>query len=397
MYRVRADIVSGTKVFAGGKWLRCIGNKNVSVGEYVWTDGRCIYGNYQESQQPIVITAFENEGIPIYMLDWDFDKHQYVGNLYTYKKSLKKISEVPRGKSIISDDFFINDYKNGVWKPFSSSGRFGFSYDSYGVNIDKNNNVYEIGINETPTPHVDIKKNGKVITTFACSDITSAPFIENENVWAFIAHNHHSENISESVTRVYTDSKLVTSEGTFDFAEGIKCPLQDKFYYVINNVLTCPGTGAPLYMYISIFTPNNKLVIKETFHTGSYIAICQVGNGEFLLGIKIIFPRIYSFSNGVLYKNLAPSPRVIGSIDYEYWNDGSGAVLLIVPSGDKNPQELVNYFDNTPYINEGLYICTKNKLEKIAEGNCVNQRLRPMTKIKDWHKRIIMALDLYQS
>lgn len=67
MYRATAEAVSGTRVYADGKWLRCIGNKRVSVGDRIWTDGRCVYGHFQESQQPQVITAapVEDEGIPI--------------------------------------------------------------------------------------------------------------------------------------------------------------------------------------------------------------------------------------------------------------------------------------------------------------------------------------------
>ena len=64
MYRTTAEIVSGSKVFAGGKWLKCIGNKRVSVGERIWTDGRCVYGHFQEAQQPPVITGGD-EAIPI--------------------------------------------------------------------------------------------------------------------------------------------------------------------------------------------------------------------------------------------------------------------------------------------------------------------------------------------
>ena len=64
MYKARVDAVNGTKVRAGGKWLTCIGNKPVKVGDSVWTDGRCIYGNDEECQTPIVITP-NYEGIPI--------------------------------------------------------------------------------------------------------------------------------------------------------------------------------------------------------------------------------------------------------------------------------------------------------------------------------------------
>lgn len=86
MYKARVDAVSGTKIFAGGKWLQCIGNKNFRVGELAWTDGRCAYGNHYTPQQPLVITAQDDEGIPILIQPKSSTaKFEY----YTFKKSLK--------------------------------------------------------------------------------------------------------------------------------------------------------------------------------------------------------------------------------------------------------------------------------------------------------------------
>lgn len=87
MYKARVEAVSGTKIFAGGKWLQCIGNKNFRVGELAWTDGRCAYGNHYTPQQPLVITAApQDEGIPI-MLQQKSSTAKF--EYYTFKKSLK--------------------------------------------------------------------------------------------------------------------------------------------------------------------------------------------------------------------------------------------------------------------------------------------------------------------
>ena len=45
MHRVRVTAVGNTKTQADGKWLNIIGNKAIAVGDFVWTDGRCVYGN----------------------------------------------------------------------------------------------------------------------------------------------------------------------------------------------------------------------------------------------------------------------------------------------------------------------------------------------------------------
>lgn len=67
LYRAQVEAVNGISVKAGGKWLTCIGNKPVSVGDRVWTDGRVVFGNYQTPQQPIVIT-FDEEDIALIIM-----------------------------------------------------------------------------------------------------------------------------------------------------------------------------------------------------------------------------------------------------------------------------------------------------------------------------------------
>ena len=127
MYRARIDSVSGTKVYADGKWLSCIGNKNHRVGDYVWTDGRCAYGHFQESQQPQVIIAPDDEGIPIYAVDRNH-------LLYTFQKNkLKKVDELERPK-VIPDGWskvrLIND-KHRV-----------FTHKYLASNIDSHGNIF---------------------------------------------------------------------------------------------------------------------------------------------------------------------------------------------------------------------------------------------------------------
>lgn len=63
MYKATAEAVSGIRVKADGKWLTCIGNKPVRVGDRVWTDGRCVYGNHNVSQQSFVFTPPQTDDL----------------------------------------------------------------------------------------------------------------------------------------------------------------------------------------------------------------------------------------------------------------------------------------------------------------------------------------------
>lgn len=95
MYKARAEQIYGNKVFAGGKWLTCIGNKNVHVGDYVWTDGRCAYGNVMESGTPFIPSIIEEEEtIPLY---FRFIKDKKTLDNFAYYDG-RKYKNVPNGE-----------------------------------------------------------------------------------------------------------------------------------------------------------------------------------------------------------------------------------------------------------------------------------------------------------
>lgn len=55
----------GRVVQVNGKWVTCIGNKTVRTGDLVWTDGKCVYGNFIECGQPNILPETILQGIPI--------------------------------------------------------------------------------------------------------------------------------------------------------------------------------------------------------------------------------------------------------------------------------------------------------------------------------------------
>lgn len=116
MYRVKAEAVSGSKVYAGGKWLQCIGNKRVSVGDRIWTDGRVVYGHNQEAQTPLIIAPQTQEAIPIATA-----KQNYIFD----KNKLKAIDE-PKFKNYI----MINDKKSKVYFLYRAPNSLGH-YEYY--------------------------------------------------------------------------------------------------------------------------------------------------------------------------------------------------------------------------------------------------------------------------
>ena len=173
MYRATAEIVSGTRVFADGKWLQCIGNKCVSVGDRIWTDGRCVYGHEQESEQPKIITATpDDESIPILLFfDGKYHFYTYTSRLKELKRpnELSEVDEKMKDMGVTNEPnytytfgfesneksiykFMINDYRREVFVSGSET------QNVYATNIDKIGNKYVL---KGTSSRLTISKNGE--------------------------------------------------------------------------------------------------------------------------------------------------------------------------------------------------------------------------------------------
>lgn len=477
MYRARADAVSGTKVFADGKWLQCIGNKNVSVGEYIWTDGRCVYGHFQESEQPQVITAPQEEGIPIIL-----------GNeLYTFEKNrLKRVAKISfdgdkvnfykdvAGKLIFVDtmpdtdkwtDFslMINDhkqnaflydagthYKAGFYNSTNwSNAENNFYTDTKLIasNIDKAGNRFDMVIRyksewieddgerekEIQETSVKILKNGQVVksvdlqsifneTENACPDaeqvwepesfnaywltiehtIGGGAFIEDEKNWCFwilgactketrfnddphvdseitgwhafsLFDRNHLKRIylvkpaghsvaSETIRRFEKDRDIgmAVPTNTEKKSYSVTFPIQDRHYCTadnwqdyrdLSNDEEDTDTTTPFrnIAHITFHTPRGEELFTGTFLMPISFPFCRVKR-KYLLGVSSeVFPD------------------------------------------DIDEDEV----SGVPVFNIGLYLGAGTQWENISPGKVLlNQRLRPMKKIRGWQNRIqLIELD----
>ena len=88
MRQVRVTAVNGRKVQAAGKWLTTIGNRNISVGDLVWTDGKCVYGHSSTSGGAPTIIASKPEEIPLLIGKYSYDEGNQHGS-YSVKKGVK--------------------------------------------------------------------------------------------------------------------------------------------------------------------------------------------------------------------------------------------------------------------------------------------------------------------
>lgn len=327
MYKARVEAVSGTKeavsgtkVRAGGKWLTCIGNKPVRVGDIVWTDGRCVYGYEQTPQQPIVITGKEELGIPIL-----FGK-----KCYTYTKPFKinydadlEIDESLRGY------VFSNNTKGKSVLARFHYGLSGFPMGTISINIDNLGNVYQLIRNSVwnDTSSITIKKNNVVVFHIEIPGQSFlAAFIENENNWYYVTYGiaNYSGYSSVDHTEKHFETKYILNtsqaktdlidihydefDGHVDYSlinsfDNVTFPMQDGFYFKIENFkyyVTDVLAGEFEMDYVIYFESNNTPVFKyhsDTLHHG--FSACKLKNKKFLCGIKK--PFYAPNSGGKLY------------------------------------------------------------------------------------------------
>ena len=176
MYRTTAEIVSGSKVFAGGKWLKCIGNKRVSVGERIWTDGRCVYGHYQEAQQPVIFSGADGYISGNDITDDDTAIPILAGKqcyIFCHGK-LQLIGELDKEYSLM-----INDTRGNVFVYDNDTGARidgNTREELCAANIDKAGNHYYLtqiyeNIDDDISTFDDLRilKNGEVV--YICSSV----------------------------------------------------------------------------------------------------------------------------------------------------------------------------------------------------------------------------------
>ena len=385
MYRARAESVKGTLVYADGKWLTCIGNKPVHVGDLIYTDGRCVYGFYRESQQPQVITS-EIFGIPIIV---------FTSKYFVYKLHYFTFSQ--SGLEYIKTDEVETKYSFAMANDTESTAliRAGNFYNE-SFNADDSGNFYEMNFEND---NVNICKNGKVVASRERKGNICWSFIEDENNWAYIdsdfVTSYGAINYTETypfryvtidANLYYCDSngvykKLANFGGCYKYMPAsydsefqystfsvsnlinLKLPIQDGYYYVIDEVFSL-GTriiSSPSRLKATVYDPAGNAIFSDYFWTFPYFTIYKISRNSYLVSVT-------------------REEHAAVNVNYE---DGSGIYT---------PLDLV--------LN-GLYLCDNGELKKIdlydevigyplAEiATIVNQRLRPMKHFKKWTDNIV--------
>lgn len=230
MYRAKVETVDGWRVRAGGKWLTCIGNRSVRIGDSIWTDGRCVYGYDKQSLAPIVLIASKNNPseelvLPIQM-----------GNTFGYfENTLHILGTLPFDcKSI------VNNKQQILFSSYAKQ-KFNSRRDRVlSANCDQAGNVFELrAIIDSEDDHYDkhitITKNNAVIRSIELErDHVIWCFIENSDNWAFVAYSvDYNETPSQAFVN-YLWAAAAHDKADNESSGGEVYPLE-VYYYALRD------------------------------------------------------------------------------------------------------------------------------------------------------------------
>lgn len=442
MYRVKAEAVSGKSVFADGKWLRCIGNKIVRAGDFVWTDGRCVYGNHKEAQQPLVITAPDNDtAIPIITQLGHYptlERQEY----FTYDKRLKAVKRNVTDSPDPYTSFtrirkMINDRKGNVyWTRFYYRNYFYTQWGIIAANIDKYNNFYAIRINYKPNGNhfVEIIKNELVVDSFY-SDICRIPVLERVSARCTFLQGEHPYNDSpfaqatlEFCNGIIEDENnwaLMVEVDAYAYAdteekvgESIHHGLDvERYHYHTtsenSNFLISPSGVIKLYHIEQESIEHSAAdwydlsgshhLIEREYSSQKSAAVdapqqkIPLQDGYYYLINKVTLPERWAIIgdfNATLsahFSLFTPTGEIIlGETDNNVMFP-LGARITICKLSKDNYLIGIEFNITLPdneVVKAGLYSCKQGILTLIKDGNCRTHKLRPMKKYKNWQNRI---------
>ncbi len=456
MYRARIQAISGSKVYADGKWLTCIGNKNFRAGEMIYTDGRCVYGNFQESQQPLVITAQrpQEEGIPIY--------HRLFGTCYTFQKNnltqvtgtdFRNMSLINNKNEVfvhpylaanidnqgnifvmaeikkIDDDGYITEHKVAIFKNDKNSAELKFNkvkeidlvawfdkevYPKCPEAYSKAMDVPLGGDVDDETGHHATPREIGYPTGYNILIIRRA-FIEDDNNFEFIVDASAYNDFCDAA-----DVRLASA--SYD----ILCQFKNNEKNILSEKLSIGEISwiidGGYLAYLTEYSPEYN---EYTGNFSKYIynyeypidvnntITCSIGDGYYCTMVKERLPELVeegvTFAGGEYrYNFFSPNgtelAKTHGGCDHIILVRKIGSNYLIIVSRALKIYEIFGKdfektfeFDEYQFVREGTYLYsnTSNELTRLKDIGSSNERLRPMKKIKGWHKRIKeIVLDL---
>jgi len=306
MHRARVKAVSENKVLADGAWLTCIGNRTVYPGEWIWTDGRCVYGHEAEGGSSYVPTNVLS-GIPLLQVKWKDERNQMLHSYY----AKGKLHQLGFSKEEVR---MVNNGRHFALLP---------NRGILDAEMDENGNVYTL-----ESAHIivfpilgyedyygvgHVRCNGEIVATYDLARVFGSPEINDPGdsytcqveagrvddqgrfkllVLHSVSSWKQGTNASQYVFFDGTNKepwKTLSKTRTIWHAPdySIRFPLYDGMYMRFDSELELT----------KIYNEQNEFLLETKVDSYLQISLCPLGNGKYLVQLM---GRVYLWEDGQL-------------------------------------------------------------------------------------------------
>lgn len=382
MRRARVTAVNGLKAQADGKWLNIMGNKMVAVGDFVWTDGRCIYGNSYAGGETAPIIKAEEPYVPILLYD---------GSRAIYHKGkIKRYSKGQSHKLMVSreNSFDFADGKVLDLHLEEDGDQYVLQWGAYHLHDYGDETVDEFD------GEPGIIKNGQMIQPI---DLKAYSIYSYDYAWEEVkAIRTPLYGIDDEVLSVYQNYCMLNN-GWYESA--------DSYCYL----LYCYADGCHIDAINYQGEGEADLGYAVDFNTGMWVMVTPDGACPLWAGaVREVAEewneernryRIYAESfilplpDGYYIEGTKKMPDRIFA-EYNWWDMFSGK--LYSPQGKLICESFFNLRNSIRlgYVKKGTWLIAEgNRLSRIKTGkkkflatDIYNSRLRPMKNFMKWIK-----------
>ena len=317
MHRAKVKAVSGNRVLADGTWLICIGNRSVREGEWIWTDGRCVYGHESEGGSCYVPTNVLS-GIPLLQVKWTDHKEQMRYRYY----AKGKLHDLGFGK-------------DGGWM-VNHGDHFSFMRtEILDTEMDEQGNVYTLGYANVLVDSITgiehhngishVRRNGKIIATYDLEKAFGTPPVDDpydhytcqplegrvdqqgrfklliwhqvsRKLWdgTWISSERHVVFDGTNIEPWSEESKTswkdpVTGETQRSHTKwiapdySVRFPIYDGMYMLLPSDRNFMGGSGKCST--PIYNAQDELIMKIDTHAGGRVNICPLDQGKYLVSM----------------------------------------------------------------------------------------------------------------
>lgn len=346
MRQAQVTDISGRHVCVSGRWVTCIGNRTPSVGDLVWTDGRCVYGNEQEGGGSSVVAGGGSKGIPILI----------------YHRAYLMEHEKSRRVGTLEDVEYMVHRKNHI-AYFSWEDRIA------DADVDSQGNIYEVvgasgiewfpkepGVTDPQDFTITVKKNQDVLQRVDVSAYyeqakqdclvlrdklppVEEPFSSLYGIfdckqgyvdadghwgaWLFIGASGTLELAGDSagVLQLYyfdesgehllMDTRgrltneapcIVKTNEYYAGVSGRRFPIHDGYYFTMESYQPVWWRiGLPTVVVATIYAPQGEPLFTGRFYNIPRFSILPIGAGRYLLDVNHRIVPDFEMTTGALY------------------------------------------------------------------------------------------------